>query len=249
MTAYQDLQAMAWRNVAIGEIPEVVIYRNPKGTFTRPITAAVLAAILIQFLVRGRTGMAVPFYGVGVFMPIMAMGLAIRQHILKNSTGRARVWGTAGATLAAALAATIFVGQIVGKWAEGGWIVLISLTVLILMAHAILISPLGYRDPQQIHRIIREKSRIQGPMGSIVEWQSLRTQEYRYTLLVAIARFWELFGVRRPVRYEKPVAAGDFDQAAHLDHSPSFLQQYLDSQPKHEPRLGGKPKESAPPKE
>ena len=25
MTAYQDLQAMAWRNVAIGEIPEVVV--------------------------------------------------------------------------------------------------------------------------------------------------------------------------------------------------------------------------------
>src|SRR5512145_399830 len=28
MTAYQDLQAMAWRNVAIGEIPELVVYRN-----------------------------------------------------------------------------------------------------------------------------------------------------------------------------------------------------------------------------
>jgi hypothetical protein len=28
MTAYQDLQAMAWRNVAIGEIPEIVVYRN-----------------------------------------------------------------------------------------------------------------------------------------------------------------------------------------------------------------------------
>jgi hypothetical protein len=116
------------------------------------------------------------------------------------------------------------------------------------MAHAILISPLD-TDPQQIHRIIRDKSRIQGPMGSIVEWQSLRTQEYRYTVLVAIARFWELFGVRRPVRYEKPVPAGDYDQAAHLDHSPSFLQQYLDSQPIPEPRLGGKPKETAPPKE
>jgi hypothetical protein len=49
MTAYQDLQAMAWRNVAIGEIPEIVVYRNPKGTFTRPVTAALIAAILIQF--------------------------------------------------------------------------------------------------------------------------------------------------------------------------------------------------------
>ncbi len=227
MTAYQDLQAMAWRNVAIGEIPEFVVYRNPKGTFTRPVTAAILAAIVIQLLVRGNTGAAVPFYGVGVFLPITAMGLAIRKHILQTATGRKRVWGSLGATLATTLAALVFVGQIVGKWAEGGWIVLISLTVLVLMAHAILISPVGYRDPNQIYRIIREKSRVEGPMGSIVEWQSLRTQEYRYTLLVSIARFWELFGVRRPVRYEKPVPAGEFDQATHGDQS-SFLKSYLE---------------------
>lgn len=227
MTAYQDLQAMAWRNVAIGEIPEFVVYRNPKGTFTRPVTAAILAAIVIQLLVRGNTGAAVPFYGVGVFLPITAMGLAIRKHILQTATGRKRVWGSLGATLATTLAALVFVGQIVGKWAEGGWIVLISLTVLVLMAHAILISPVGYRDPNQIYRIIREKSHVEGPMGSIVEWQSLRTQEYRYTLLVSIARFWELFGVRRPVRYEKPVPAGEFDQATHGDQS-SFLKSYLE---------------------
>ncbi len=99
MTAYQDLQAMAWRNVAIGEIPEVVVYRNPKGTFTRPVTAAAIAAIVIQLLVRGETTLAVPYYGVGVFMPIMAMGLAIRQHILKTMTGRKRFWGSLGATI------------------------------------------------------------------------------------------------------------------------------------------------------
>ena len=247
MTAYQDLQAMAWRNVAIGEIPEIVVYRNPKGTFTRPVTAALLAAILIQFLVRGEVSKAVPYYGVGVFMPIMAMGLAIRKHILKTTTGRARTWGSLGATAAAVLAGLIFIGQIVGKWTEGGWVVLISLSVLILIAHAILISPAGYRDPRQIHRIIREKSRVEGPMGNIVEWQSLRTQEYRYSLLIGISRFAELFGVRRPARFEPPAPAGDYDVAIHSEHpdTPSLLEQYLKDNPE-EPRLGGKPKESSP---
>ncbi len=256
MTAYQALQAMTWRNVAIGEIPEVVVYRNPKGTFTRPVTAAVIAAILVQFLVRGKTSAAVPYYGIGVFLPIMAMGLAIRQHIRKNSTGRARAWGSFGASLAAALAGFIFIGQIVGKWTEGGWVVLISLATLILIAHAILLSPAGYRDPKQINRIIREKSRVQGAMGSIVEWQSLKTQEYRYDLrsrlLIAIARFAELFGVHRPVRFEpRPVSAGDFDQALHSDHpdAPSLLAQYLDNQPPPEPRLGGKPSDTGKPEE
>lgn len=247
MTAYQDLQAMAWRNVAIGEIPEVVVYRNPKGTFTRPVTAALIAAVLIQFLVQGRVSLAVPFYGVGVFLPIMAMGLAIRQHILKCYTGRTRAWGSFGATASAVLAALVFIGQIAGKWTEGGWIVLISLSALILIAHAILLSPAGYRDPRQIHRIIREKSRVEGPMGNIVEWQSLRTQEYRYALLVAIARFAELFGVRKPARFERPAPAGEYDEAIQSEDEdmPSLLEQYLKDHPE-EPKLGGKPKETAP---
>jgi amino acid transporter len=249
MTAYQDLQAMAWRNVAIGEIPEIVVYRNPKGTFTRPVTAAAIVAILILFLVQGRVSSAVPYYGVGVFLPIMAMGLAIRKHILENSTGRRRKWGSLAAGFAAALSALIFVGQIVGKWEEGGWAVLISLGILILVAHAILLSPVGYRPPEQIHRIIREKSRVHGPMGNMVEWQSLRAQEYRYNLLVLISRFAELFGVRRPVRFERPVAAGDYEKAVYRDagEGSSFLEQYLESKPPPEPRVGGKPKETAGP--
>ncbi|HNB50431.1 MAG TPA: hypothetical protein PK530_00730 [Anaerolineales bacterium] len=231
MTAFQDLQATAWRDVAIGEIPEIVVYRNPQGTFTRSVTAGFIVAVLIMLIVRGQTSLAVPYYGVGVFMPITIMGMAIRKHVQQHMTGRARQWGVFGATLASALAALVFVGQIVGKWTEGGWVVLISFSILILAAHAILISPAGLRDPKQIHRIVREKARVQGAMASIVEWQSLRMQEYRYSLLVGIARFFEMFGVRRPLRYEPtPVPAGDYDHALHVDHpeAPSLLEQYLD---------------------
>jgi len=247
MTAFQDVQATAWRDVAIGEMPEVVVYRNPQGTFTRSVTASFGLAVLIMLLVRGQTTLAVPFYGVGVFMPIMVMGLAIRQHIRKHYTGRARTWGAAGATIAAALAAIVFVGQIAGKWQEGGWVVLISFSVLALAAHGLLLSPLGYRDPRQIHRIVRDKARVEGAMASIVEWQSLRMQEYRYWLLVSLTRFFAVFGVRRPVRLE-PVRAGEYDQALHVDHpsAPSLMDQYLAAQPPTEPRLGGQPKETSP---
>ena len=250
MTAFQDLQATAWRDVAIGEIPEIVVYRNPQGTFTRSVTAGFIVAVLIQFLVRGQTSLAVPYYGIGVFMPIMVMGLAIRQHLLHHYTGKARTWGAAGATFAAALAAFIFVGQIAGKWTEGGWVVLISFSILVLTANGLLISPIGYRYPQQIHRIVREKARVQGAMGSIVEWQSLKMQEYRYHILAGVSRFFELFGVRRPVRYEPPPPAGEYDEALHIDHpeAKSFLEQYLNSQPSPEPRLGGQPRETTEPK-
>jgi hypothetical protein len=164
---------------------------------------------------------------------------------MEHFTGRARSWGAAGATFSAILSAVVFLGQIFGKWEEGGWIRLISFTILFTSAHLLLVSPLGYREPVQIHRIVREKARVQGAMASIVEWQSLKMQEYRYSLLVGIARFFELFGVRRPVRYEPPVPAGDYDHAVHVDHpeAPSLLAQYLE--PVQEPRLGGKPKQTA----
>ena len=184
-------------------------------------------------------------------MPIMVMGLAIRQHVRQHYTGRKRRWGSLGASLAAGLAALVFVGQIVGKWNEGGWVVLITFSLLVLAAHAILLSPIGMREPEQIYRIVRDKARVQGAMASIVEWQSLKMQEYRHSLrqrtYILVARFFQLFGVYRPVRYEPaPAAAGDYDHAVHVDHpeAPSLLSPYM--QPPEEPRLGGKPKETAP---
>src|SRR5512141_1722782 len=205
MTAFQDAQATEWRDVSIGEIPEIIVYRDPRGTFTRSVTITFGVAVLIMFLVRGNTTAAIPYYGVGVFMPIMVMGLAMRQHVKRTQTGKARTWGLIGTTFAAVMSGIVFIGQIAGKWAEGGWVVLISFSILALAAHLMLLSPLGYREPKQIHRIVRQKARVQGSMASIVEWQSLRMQEYRYSLLVGIARFFELFGVRRPVRYGIPV--------------------------------------------
>jgi hypothetical protein len=239
MTAFQDLQATEWRDVAMGEIPEIIVYRDPRGTFTRSVTIAFAVTILITFLIKGETSAGVPYYGIGVFMPIMMMGFAIRKHILATFSGRARRWGSLAAGFAAVLSGFVFIGQIVGKWQEGGWVVLISFSVLIIVANLVLISPIGARDPVTIHRIVRDKARVQGAMASIVEWQSLRMQEYRYTVLVTLARFLELFGLRRSVR-EAPVAAGDYNHALHVDHpeAPSLLEQYIH---KPEPKLGGAP--------
>src|SRR5574341_637077 len=184
MTALQDAQATEWRDVAIGEIPEAIVYRDPRGTFTRSVSITFGAAVIIMLLVRGQTTHAIPFYTIGVFLPITAMGLAVRQHLLQHYSGRVRTWGAAGATFAAVLSSIVFLGQIFGKWEEGGWIRLISFSILFTAAHLVLLSPLGYREPKQIHRIVREKARVQGAMASIVEWQSLKMQEYRYSLLV-----------------------------------------------------------------
>jgi hypothetical protein len=81
-------------------------------------------------------------------------------------------------------------------------------------------------------------------MASIVEWQSLKMQEYRYTLYNHLAKALEVFGIRKLARFEHPVPAGEFEDAMHNDHpeAPSFLHQYM---PKPEPKLGGKPNQTA----
>jgi hypothetical protein len=84
MTALQDAQATEWRDVAIGEIPEFIVRRDERGTFTRSVTATFVAAVIIMLLVGGQTTHAIPFYTIGVFLPISAMGLAIRKHILSH---------------------------------------------------------------------------------------------------------------------------------------------------------------------
>jgi hypothetical protein len=121
--------------------------------------------------------------------------------------------------------------------------VLISFSILIVVANMILISPIGKREPIQIHRIVREKARVQGAMASIVEWQSLRMQEYRYSFLMAISRFFAWFGVHRVTQLDPPAHAGDYNHALHVDNAsaPSLLQQYLG---KPEPKLGGAPHET-----
>ena len=47
MTAFQDLQATEWRDVAIGELPEFIVYRNQQGTFTRSVTIGFIVTVLI----------------------------------------------------------------------------------------------------------------------------------------------------------------------------------------------------------
>ncbi len=173
MTAFQDTQATAWRDVAIGEIPQFVCHRDKKGTFTRSVTATFVISVVIMLLVGGRTTHAIPFYGVGVFLPIMIMGMAIRRHILAVELGTWRRVGAVLAGTAAVISGFVFLSQLFARWGEGGWIRLITFTVLFSSAHLILMSNAGKRSPEQIKYIVRERARVQGAMASIVEWQSL----------------------------------------------------------------------------
>jgi hypothetical protein len=114
----------------------------------------------------------------------------------------------AGATFVSILAGLVFIGQLIGKWQEGGWIALLGFSILTVVAHVALLSPLGYREAGQVHRIVHEKARVQGAMASIVKFQAFKMQEYRYRLMIAIAGFAELFGIGQRRRAWAAVGVG-----------------------------------------
>jgi hypothetical protein len=160
------------------------------------------------------------------------MGFAIRKHVLTHFTGTKRVLAAFGATVAASLGVVIFVGQVVGKWQEGGWIILIVFALLFIFAHLLIISPVGLRSPTQIHRIVRDKARVQGSMASIVEWQSLKMQEYRYSLVKMLSEWMQVMHIKVPVHFKEALApheAGDYDHSLHPDDpsAESFLDEHI----------------------
>jgi hypothetical protein len=80
-----------------------------------------------------------------------------------------------------------------------------------------LLSPFGYREAGQVHRIVHDKARVQGAMASIVKWQAFKMQEYRYRLMIGIAGFLELFGIGQQQRsLALARAEGDRMQSTHF---------------------------------
>jgi hypothetical protein len=170
-----------------------------------------------MFLVHGDTSRAIPYYGVGVFLPIGIMALAIRKHVLATVQDvRLRYIGAITAGVTAIIAGFVFVDQLFARWEEGGWFRLVTFATLFISAHLILMSSLGKRTPEDIKYIVRDRARVQGAMASIVEWQSLKMQEYRYHLRAGIVGILNRMGLNLPLE-TAPVVAGPYNPDHHID--------------------------------
>ena len=210
MTAFQDAQATEWRDVAIGEIPEVIIYRDRRGTFTRSVTITFAISILIMLLVRGlddggrallRRGRVHADHGHGPCgAPAPAAALhgprplarCSRRHLCRRP-GRARLHRPNGRQVARGrLDGADLVQPACARRAPG----------------AALAGGLPRSAAGKSHRA--RKARVQGGMASIVKWQAFKMQEYRFRLMLAISSLLEMFGVGQlsPRRFAAALSGG-----------------------------------------
>src|SRR5258708_754126 len=185
MTAYEDMQSMAYRDGARGLLPSGMMYRSPNGNFPRPVLIAFGAASIIMLLFAGNTSAAIPFYGIGVFAPISFIGFAASRHLHLTKPRHWQIAAT-GTFIAGCLAVFIFMSQIVGKFEEGGWIRLISFSSLYITGHMILLSKWCERTDALTRHLIHDVSRIEGTMAELLTWQTHMMQTYRYNLLTRV---------------------------------------------------------------
>ncbi len=80
-------------------------------------------------------------------------------------------------------------GQIVGKFSEGGWMLLVTFSSLYILGHIILLSKGGERLDSMAHHLIHDVSRIEGTMADLLMWQTHMMQTYRHNLKVRFAAF------------------------------------------------------------
>ena len=223
MTAFQDLQATTWRDVAIGEIPEIVVYRNPKGTFTRSVTAGLSSLRLSCPRPCQGDDLAVPYlrdrrlhadHGHGICHP--------PAHPPAPLPDAPAFWGALVRRLRGA-PGVVFIGQIVGKWEEGGWVVLITFSLSDPRRARHLDFPGGLPRSRENPPHRPRKRRVAGFHGIDRRVAIPADAGIPVPFWSASARFFELFGVRRPLRFEAPVSAGDYNEAVHRRSSGSAV--------------------------
>jgi len=181
VTAYEDMQSTAYRDGIRGTLPIFLVYRAPNGSFTRSVYMTFIVSTIIMVLVNGNTSAAIPFYGIGVFGPIAFMGFSVSRHLMATKPKLYRT-GSAAAISIGCLSIIIFLSQIVGKFAEGGWIRLVTFSTLFIGGHILLLSRNGERDPKFADYLVRQVSRIQGTMAELLLWQAEMMQTYRSNL-------------------------------------------------------------------
>ncbi|MEP6986319.1 MAG: amino acid permease, partial [Chloroflexota bacterium] len=144
MTAYEDMQSTAYRDGVRGVLPVALVYRSPNGNFPRPVLMTFVIAVIIMILVGGNTSSAIPLYGIGVFAPIAFMGFSVQRHLNATKPKGYKV-GAIGCFLIACLSVIIFVSQLIGKFSEGGWVIIPAFTILMILSHYFLLRPAGKR--------------------------------------------------------------------------------------------------------
>ncbi len=188
-TAFNDFPRLLFFMARNGHAPRRFLHLGDRLSFNNGLVALALAAALIFVTFGGQTQSLIPLYAVGVFLAftLSQAGMVVHWRRHRDRGWRRRlVFNAVGATLSG----VVLVIAAVSKFAQGAWVVVVAVPLLVLLAHRIhrhyanLQHALALRAPPSAGPV--SDGAPPGPGGS-AEGEEL-PQDVRHLVIVPVAR-------------------------------------------------------------
>jgi len=134
-TAFNDFPRLAGILAADKYVPAQFAARGDRLAFSNGIIVLGLVAMLLVWLFRGNTNALIPLYAIGVFVCFTLSQAGMVKHWLREKSAGWQ-WRSTLNGVGALATAVVAIVQIVTKFHEGGWIVVLLIPALILLLHA-----------------------------------------------------------------------------------------------------------------
>ena len=132
-TAYQGFPRLLFFLARDGYAPRAFLRMGDRLVFSNGILALTVAATLILVAFHGRTQALIPLYAVGVFLAFTLSQTGMVRHWLRERGARWRR-NIAVNAVGAVLSALVLLTAAVTKFAEGAWVVVVAVPLIILTA-------------------------------------------------------------------------------------------------------------------
>ncbi|MFD2766792.1 APC family permease [Micromonospora eburnea] len=187
-TAFNDFPRLLFFMARNGHAPRRFLHLGDRLSFNNGLVALAIAAALIFVAFGGHTVSLIPLYAVGVFLAftLSQAGMVVHWRRHRDRGWRRRlVLNAVGATLSG----MVLLVAAVGKFAEGAWLVVVAVPLLVLIAHRI------HRHYTRLHQALAlhpppgGTAPSAGPSapGGSAEGEEL-PQEVRHLVVVPMAR-------------------------------------------------------------
>ncbi|GAA4572959.1 potassium transporter KimA [Micromonospora coerulea] len=182
-TAFNDFPRLLFFMAREGHAPRRFLHMGDRLAFSNGLVALSLAAAVIFVVFGGHTESLIPLYAVGVFLAFTLSQAGMVVH-WRRRRGRGWHHRLALNAVGAALSGLVLVTAAVAKFAEGAWVVVIAVPLLVLLFRRI------HRHYAALHRALAlhpPPAAGAASRAGPAEGEEL-PQEVRHLVIVPVAR-------------------------------------------------------------
>ena len=135
-TAFADFPRLCRAIAEDGYLPKFFAIRGRRLVYTEGIVVLAILAALVLIAFGGITDRLIPLFAIGAFLAFTLSQAGMVMHWRRNGGKHARFYMAINGTGALATGLTVCV-VLVAKFAEGAWITVVMVPLLILLMHAV----------------------------------------------------------------------------------------------------------------